>query len=102
MGLVKWYAVKDTTLSSEGDIILEKAGIEVEYQYSEEAFAEDFFKAKQHKIHITVKVSTSLDGKQATDSGQSQWITNKAVKQDVYRLRHTHDAVLTGNGTLDG
>ena len=41
------YAVKDTTLSSEGDIILEK-GIEVEYQYSEEAFAlyEDFFKAK--------------------------------------------------------
>ena len=90
------YAVKDTTLSSEGDIILEKAGIEVEYQYSEEAFAlyEDFFKAKQHKIpEITVKVSTSLDGKQATDSGQSQWITNKAVKQDVYRLRpvsYTH------------
>ena len=98
------YAVKDTTLSSEGDIILEKAGIEVEYQYSEEAFAlyEDFFKAKQHKIpEITVKVSTSLDGKQATDSGQSQWITNKAVKQDVYRLRHTHDAVLTGNGTIE-
>lgn len=59
-------------------------------------------KAKQHKIpEITVKVSTSLDGKQATDSGQSQWITNKAVKQDVYRLRHTHDAVLTGNGTLE-
>lgn len=98
------YAVKDTTLSSEGDIILEKAGIEVEYQYSEEAFAlyEDFFKAKQQKIpEITVKVSTSLDGKQATDSGQSQWITNKAVKQDVYRLRHTHDAVLTGNGTIE-
>ena len=70
------------------------AGIEVEYQYSEEAFlCEDFFKTKQHKIpEITVKVSTSLDGKQATDSGQSQWITNKAVKQDVYRLRHTHDA----------
>ena len=63
---------------------------------------EDFFKAKQHKIpEITVKVSTSLDGKQATDSGQSQWITNKAVKQDVYRLRHTHDAVLTGNGTIE-
>ena len=60
---------------------------------------EDFFKAKQQKIpEITVKVSTSLDGKQATDSGQSQWITNKAVKQDVYRLRHTHDAVCGSSG----
>jgi diaminohydroxyphosphoribosylaminopyrimidine deaminase/5-amino-6-(5-phosphoribosylamino)uracil reductase len=41
------YAVKDTTLSSEGDIILEKAGIEVEYQYSEEAFATSYL--LQHK-----------------------------------------------------
>ncbi|RNB36848.1 riboflavin biosynthesis protein RibD, partial [Staphylococcus aureus] len=31
------YAVKDTTLPSEGDAILEQAGIDVEYQYSEEA-----------------------------------------------------------------
>ena len=30
------YAVKDTTLPSEGDAILEQAGIDVEYQYSEE------------------------------------------------------------------
>ena len=47
-----------------------------------------------------MKVSVSLDGKQATDLGQSKWITNSEVKQDVYHLRHTHDAVLTGNGTL--
>lgn len=33
----------------------------------------------------------SLDGKQATDLGQSKWITNSEVKQDVYHLRHTHD-----------
>ena len=39
------------------------------------------FKAKAEKIpEITVKVSTSIDGKQATDYGQSQWITNKTVK----------------------
>ena len=48
-----------------------------------------------------MKVSVSLDGKQATDLGQSKWITNSEVKQDVYHLRHTHDAVLTGNGTIN-
>lgn len=39
------YAVKDTTLPSEGDAILEQAGIDVEHQYSEEAAAlyKDFF-----------------------------------------------------------
>ena len=47
-----------------------------------------------------MKVSVSLDGKQATDLGQSKWITNSEVKQDVYHLRHTHD-VLTGNGTIN-
>ncbi|RIL71348.1 bifunctional diaminohydroxyphosphoribosylaminopyrimidine deaminase/5-amino-6-(5-phosphoribosylamino)uracil reductase RibD [Staphylococcus devriesei] len=98
------YAVKDTTLPSEGDAILQKAGIEVEYQHSTEAaqLYEDFFKAKNNKVpEITVKVSATLDGKQATDNGQSQWITNPEVKQDVYRLRHTHDAVLTGYGTVE-
>ncbi len=98
------YAVKDTTLPSEGDKILQDAGIEVEYQPSDEAamLYKDFFKAKEHQLpEITLKVSTSLDGKQATDNGQSQWITNKYVKQDVYQLRHSHDAVLTGNGTVE-
>ena len=28
-------------------------------------------------------------------------VSGLRIKQDVYRLRHTHDAVLTGNGTLE-
>ena len=60
------------------------------------------FKAKAKQLpQITVKVSASLDGKQANDNGQSQWITNKEVKQDVYKLRHRHDAVLTGRRTVE-
>ena len=44
------YAVKDTTLPSEGDAILEQAGIDVEYQYSEEAaLYKDFLKLSQGK-----------------------------------------------------
>ncbi|MEB8126883.1 bifunctional diaminohydroxyphosphoribosylaminopyrimidine deaminase/5-amino-6-(5-phosphoribosylamino)uracil reductase RibD [Staphylococcus succinus] len=98
------YAVKDTTLPSEGDEILKRAGIEVEFRQNSEAEAlyKDFFIAKCNEVpNVTVKVACSLDGKQATDQGQSKWITNKAVKHDVFQLRHTHDAVLTGRGTLD-
>lgn len=98
------YAVKDTTLESEGDAILQNAGIEVEYRPIEEAEAlyHDFFISKQQGLpEVTVKVSCSLDGKQATDEAQSKWITNPQVKQDVFALRHNHDAVLTGRGTLD-
>ena len=45
-----------------------------------------------------MKVSASLDGKQANDNGQSQWITNK---EQVHKLRHRHDAVLTGRRTVE-
>lgn len=40
---------------------------------------QDFFKTTKQLPQITVKVSASLDGKQANDNGQSQWITNKRL-----------------------
>lgn len=98
------YATKDQSLDTHGDDILQAHGIKVEHQYDEEAASlyQYFFKAKAQQIpEITVKVAASLDGKQANDNGQSQWITNKEVKQDVYQLRHKHDAVLTGRGTVE-
>lgn len=98
------YAVKDTTLISKGDDILKNAGIEVEFQYNAVAaqLYQDFFTAKRNGIpELTVKVSASLDGKQATDDGESKWITNKDVKKDVYQLRHSHDAALTGRKTIE-
>ncbi|ANZ33110.1 bifunctional diaminohydroxyphosphoribosylaminopyrimidine deaminase/5-amino-6-(5-phosphoribosylamino)uracil reductase RibD [Staphylococcus carnosus] len=98
------YAMKDITLDSPGDEILKSAGIEVVYQHEVEAekMYKDFFAAKVSKIpEVTLKVSVSLDGKQATDSGQSQWITNPGVKQDVLKNRARHDAILTGAGTVE-
>ena len=98
------YAIKDTTLVSKGDEILKEAGIEVEFQFNEDAaeLYKDFFPAKRKGIpELTVKVSSSLDGKQATDLDESKWITNKEVKEDVYRLRHEHDAVVTGRKTIE-
>ncbi|MBN6204540.1 bifunctional diaminohydroxyphosphoribosylaminopyrimidine deaminase/5-amino-6-(5-phosphoribosylamino)uracil reductase RibD [Staphylococcus saprophyticus] len=98
------YAVKDTTLPSNGDSILQEAGIDVEFRHQPDAenLYKDFFITKRQSVPmVTVKVSCSLDGKQATDTGESKWITNKLVKKDVFKLRHHHDAVLTGSGTLN-
>lgn len=97
------YAAKDMTLPSQGDEMMQQAGVQVTYRRHPEVEQQyqAFFDSKNNKLPIvTVKVSASLDGKQATDQAESQWITSKSVKADVFKLRHEHDAIITGNGTL--
>nr|WP_263312943.1 bifunctional diaminohydroxyphosphoribosylaminopyrimidine deaminase/5-amino-6-(5-phosphoribosylamino)uracil reductase RibD [Mammaliicoccus sp. Marseille-Q6498] len=97
------YAVKDGSLSKSGHDMLEQAGVEVTHAPSERAeeLYKDFFQQQQTKLpFVTLKVSTSLDGKVATDSKESKWITCKAVKEDVLHLRSEHDAIITGGGTI--
>ncbi|MGN7610725.1 bifunctional diaminohydroxyphosphoribosylaminopyrimidine deaminase/5-amino-6-(5-phosphoribosylamino)uracil reductase RibD [Magnetococcales bacterium HHB-1] len=49
---------------------------------------------------ITLKTAASLDGKIATHTGESQWITGSAARRMVQRLRARHDAVMVGIGTV--
>jgi diaminohydroxyphosphoribosylaminopyrimidine deaminase/5-amino-6-(5-phosphoribosylamino)uracil reductase len=49
---------------------------------------------------FTLKAAITLDGKICTVTGQSKWITGELARADVMRLRDTHDAVLTGIGTV--
>ena len=49
---------------------------------------------------ITLKAAITLDGKIATISGQSKWITGPEARDDVMRLRDQSDAVMVGVGTV--
>ncbi|GAA0441433.1 bifunctional diaminohydroxyphosphoribosylaminopyrimidine deaminase/5-amino-6-(5-phosphoribosylamino)uracil reductase RibD [Lentibacillus halophilus] len=83
---------------------LRAAGIDVKTGVLEEEAANvnrAFFHYTQTSTpFVTVKTAVSLDGKTATKTGKSKWITGEEARMDVHRHRHSHDAILVGVNTV--
>lgn len=91
-------------VNGQGIAQLKQAGIEViENVGSKEALDinRGFFSVIQKKRpFISLKLATSLDGKIATHSGESRWITNETSRRYGHLLRSRYDAITTGIGTV--
>ena len=94
----------DKRVDRRGAARLRDAGIVVEQGLLEQEATEDlagfFMRVAQHRPLVTLKLATTLDGKIATATGESQWITAPEARRMAHILRGRHDAVLAGIGTV--
>ncbi|MDE0124314.1 MAG: bifunctional diaminohydroxyphosphoribosylaminopyrimidine deaminase/5-amino-6-(5-phosphoribosylamino)uracil reductase RibD [Bryobacterales bacterium] len=85
---------------------LRAAGVEVEEAGGELAFEaarlnEPFFHfARTGRPLVTLKTALTLDGKIAAPDDNTGWITSATARQHVQGVRHRHDAIMTGIGTV--
>ena len=82
---------------------LSEAGLQVECGLLE-AEARDlnhaYLTAVEHGLPwVTLKMAMTLDGKIATRTGDSRWVTGERARRYVHRLRDWNDAVMVGIGT---
>ncbi|MBP9866351.1 MAG: bifunctional diaminohydroxyphosphoribosylaminopyrimidine deaminase/5-amino-6-(5-phosphoribosylamino)uracil reductase RibD [Candidatus Omnitrophica bacterium] len=100
------FAVQDPNPKHAGRAaaLLKKAGVRVRkglLAREAESQNETFFKWIQTgRPFVTLKMAQTLDGKIATRTGQSRWISSLQSRELVQNLRRSHDAVLVGKNTL--
>jgi diaminohydroxyphosphoribosylaminopyrimidine deaminase/5-amino-6-(5-phosphoribosylamino)uracil reductase len=90
-------------VNGQGHARLKAAGIAVEVgeggREAAEINAGFLLRVREGRPLFHLKLASSLDGRIATASGESKWITGEAARADGQRLRATHDAILVGVGT---
>lgn len=90
-------------VAGKGIALLREAGIEVVCGVEEEALREQnrvFLKYISTKLPwVAMKTAMTLDGKIATRTGDSKWITGAEARAYVHELRHRFMAIVVGIGT---
>ena len=54
----------------------------------------------EHRTFVALKTAATLDGKIATRTGDSKWITSDTARQEVKNIRRRYDAILTSSSTI--
>jgi len=94
----------DPRVSGEGVAQLQAAGIPVRVGIAEAA-CRRLNEAFIHRVRYQrpfgiLKYAMTLDGKIATSSGHSAWVTDETARAEVHRLRAACDAVIVGSNTV--
>ncbi|MEW9919449.1 bifunctional diaminohydroxyphosphoribosylaminopyrimidine deaminase/5-amino-6-(5-phosphoribosylamino)uracil reductase RibD [Marimonas sp. MJW-29] len=96
-------ADNDARTDGKGIEILRAAGIDVLVGVCEDEARRDhegfFTKTEVGRPLLTLKLANSFDGRIATGTGESQWITGPDARRLVHGMRARHDAVMVGGGT---
>ncbi len=94
----------DPRVAGKGIAMLRAAGIEVLTGVREAEARADLAgflqRMTQNRPFVTLKLASSFDGRIATATGESKWITGPAARRKVHAMRAQHDAVLVGAGTV--
>ena len=94
----------DARVAGRGVQMLKGAGIQVETGLREAEAQQDhagfLLRVTENRPFVTLKMAGTLDGRIATATGQSQWITGPDARRDVHMMRARHDAVMVGAGTV--
>ena len=93
----------DPRVSGRGIALLQAAEIEVTTGVLAAAAEEDhagfLARVTRGRPLVTLKLASSFDGRIATGTGESQWITGPEARRAVHAMRARHDAVMVGAGT---
>lgn len=91
-------------VSGNGVKKLKQAGIDVRIGVLEKEVKQlnrfFFHYMKTKRPFVTLKAAMSLDGKTATTSGESKWITGEAARLNTHQYRNEYDAILVGVNTI--
>ncbi|MCX7566424.1 bifunctional diaminohydroxyphosphoribosylaminopyrimidine deaminase/5-amino-6-(5-phosphoribosylamino)uracil reductase RibD [Sulfitobacter sp. F26169L] len=94
----------DGRVAGRGLAMLRDAGIEVVTGPGEAQARADnigfFSRVEQGRPMVTLKLASSFDGRIATATGESKWITQAPARRLVHAMRSRHDAVMVGGGTV--